>query len=230
MQIHREPHHNIILAHEQTRKEVANLLHGQVQSRLLVLKYWLQDCQDLLKDGLREVVDRLGNARSMLAEVIEEDLSSITRHLYPSVIHFGLPSALNSLADRFQCIFDTKIEVDREITEIEGSVSSGLSNDLRLPLYRVTEEALTNAVMHSEADKVGIRLGLSSDSEVYLTVKDNGRGFDPANVSPGHGLLSMGDYAEALGGRLDLDSAPGQGTTVGIWLPIAGGARELAEV
>lgn len=235
MQELRESRHRIILAHEQTRKEVANLLHAQVQSRLLVLEFWLKDCLELFKDGPEEALERLGNARNILGEIIEQDLRSITRHLYPAIIQIGLPSALNSLAERFHSIFNVEIQVDTEAARIEGSVSSGFDNDLRLTLYRVTEEALTeealtNVARHSQGDKVTICLGFSSDMEIYLTIEDNGRGFDAARVPRGHGLLRMEDLAGALGGRLEVDSAAGQGTTISVFLPIADGVRLLAKV
>lgn len=65
-----ESRQRVILAHEQTRKEVANLLHAQVQSRLLVLGYWLKDCQELLQRAPKDAYERLGNARNMLGEII----------------------------------------------------------------------------------------------------------------------------------------------------------------
>ena len=107
---------HMILTHEQTRKEVANLLHARVQSRLLVLDYWLKDCEDLVT-GPQEVLDQLKNARTTLGEIIQEDLRSITRHLYPSIIHIGLPGALNSLAERFHSIFTVEIDIDHEVRE-----------------------------------------------------------------------------------------------------------------
>ena len=225
----KESRHRILLAHEQTRKAVANLLHAQVQSRLLVLEYWLKDCQELLTDEHPEVLGRLKNARSILGEIIEHDLRSIIRHLYPSIIRIGLPSALNSLAERFQGIFEVTIDIDETISEIESSMSSGLSVELRLSLYRVVEEALTNVAKHSQASKVLICLGFSSDTEIYLTIEDDGRGFIPSEALLGDGHLSMEDYVEALDGRLLVDSTPGQGTKVSAWVPISESERELAE-
>ena len=220
---------HMILAHEQTRKEVANLLHARVQSRLLVLDYWLKDCEDLVT-GPQEVLDRLRNARTTLGEIIQDDLRSITRHLYPSIIHIGLPGALNSLAERFHSIFTMEIDIDHEVREIESSISSGLHMDLRLTLYRVAEEALTNVVKHSQASYVMMRVGISSQREMYLSIQDNGRGFDTDAAATGIGLFSMKDYAETLGGRLEVDSLPSQGTIVRMWLPIPEAARPLVQV
>lgn len=229
MQDPKESHHRLLVAHEQTRKAVANLLHAQVQSRLLVLEYWLKDCQDLLKDDHPDALARLQNARNILGEIIEQDLRYIIRHLYPSIIRIGLPSALNSLAERFHGVFDVEIDIDEAVSEIEGSMSSGLSVDLRLSLYRVVEEALTNVAKHSQASRVQITLGYSSDTEIYLTIQDDGRGFDPSDASPGTGHLSMQDYVEDLDGKLEVESAPGSGTKVKVWVNVPDGVRQLAE-
>ena len=72
--------------------------------------------------------------------------------------------------------------------------------------------------------------GFSSDAEVYVTVHDNGRGFDAEQVKPGNGLLCMEDYAEALSGRLDVDSTPGMGSTISVHIPVSDRIRPLAQV
>ena len=97
----RETSHRIMVAHEQTRKEVAGLIHGRVQSRMLVLGHWLKECQEQAKDGPREVVEGLENVSNLLEEIRDQELRSITRQLYPSIIRTGLPSALNSLSIGF---------------------------------------------------------------------------------------------------------------------------------
>ena len=220
----------VLIRPAQTFYERINLIHAQVQSRLLVLGYWLKDCQELLEGGPPEAIERLGNARNILGEIIEQDLRSITRHLYPSIIRVGLPSALNSLAERFRCLFDVQIDMDGRVAEVEGPTSPGLSDDLRLAVYRVVEEALTNAAKHSKATKTRVFLEISSSEEICLTVQDDGQGFEPREASPGHGHLSMEDYVEAQGGRLEVHSAPGLGTTVRAWIPVSERVQQLAGV
>jgi signal transduction histidine kinase len=92
--------------------------------------------------------------------------------------------------------------------------------------YRVAQEALHNALRHGAPSTVEVRLGVS-DGTVRLEVYDDGRGFDPA-VSSGAGarlgLASMRDRARAAGGRLEVRSAPGGGTTVRLVLPVVADA------
>ena len=104
----------------------------------------------------------------------------------------------------------------------ENQLDTEPSLETRAILYRIFQEAITNVRKHASAHTVSIRL--AEDPGGYrLTIQDDGRGFDPAmaqEASPGHlGLLSMRERAELAGGRLRLESAPGEGTRLEAWLP-----------
>ena len=90
---------------------------------------------------------------------------------------------------------------------------------LKEPLYRVAREALHNTVKHARAGR--IELSLACDAEgIGLEVADDGVGFDPSGAFPGHlGLRSMRERVAALGGTLEIDSAPGRGTRVRARIP-----------
>jgi len=102
--------------------------------------------------------------------------------------------------------------------------------DARLPaereelLFRVAQEALNNVVKHAEARHVHIALSVEAGLAL-LRIADDGRGFDPTSVSPagpgGQGLPGMRERTAAAGGRLELESAPGQGTQLRLTLPLA---------
>jgi len=88
-------------------------------------------------------------------------------------------------------------------------------------LYRVAQEALHNAVKHARAHTLDLSLELG-DAEVGLVVADDGRGFDPRREFPGHlGLQSMRERAAAVGGTLEIQSAPGEGTRLRARFPLA---------
>ena len=216
----RESRYRMVVVHEQTRKEIAGLLHGRVQSRLIVLSHWLKECQDRLKDRPQEAGEKLVNATELLKYIRDQELCSITRQLYPSIIRTGLPSVLRSLADRFHTVFDVQTDVDRKLVEMEDSSGSGLDDQLRPTLYRVAEEALSNAAKYAQAREVKIRTYLSPLFEVVLEVEDDGEGFLPQETPRGQGLLSMEDYLTAFGGKLEVRSSPGMGTTVSASVPI----------
>jgi PAS domain S-box-containing protein len=95
--------------------------------------------------------------------------------------------------------------------------------DLRAILYRIAQEAITNANKHARPSRVDVILA-SDPTGVFVTVRDDGRGFDAATAGepqPGHlGLATMVERAELTGGHCRLTSAPGAGTTVEAWLPL----------
>ena len=215
--------HRIMLVHEQTRKEVAGLLHGRVQSRLVVLGHWLKECRQQLKDGPQEAIETLEKASNLLHEIRDQELRNITRQLYPSIIRTGLPSAFNSLADRFRTMFDVEMEIDQAIVELESPVKLNpkLNESLRLNLYRVAEEALSNAAKHSRAKEAKVSLSLTPSEKFLLVIKDNGLGFEPSGGSQGQGLHSMEDYVTALGGHIEIHSAVGAGTMVVASVPMS---------
>jgi signal transduction histidine kinase len=118
-----------------------------------------------------------------------------------------LHRAARQVADRY----NASIEV-----ELDDSVHA--DDDQRHALIRITREAVSNAIHHGHADRVLVRLAPDGQRR-RLVVQDEGTGFDPATVrrnSTGYGLTSMEERASALRGSFDIDSAPGEGTTVAV--------------
>ena len=93
-----------------------------------------------------------------------------------------------------------------------------------LCLFRVAQEALTNVARHAGTRAAGVTLR-QSDGGLLLAVSDDGVGFDPARPREGRslGLASMRERLHLVGGTLDIESSPGQGTTIVAWVPISGG-------
>jgi len=91
--------------------------------------------------------------------------------------------------------------------------------DVRRHVFLVFKEAANNVVRHSGATKADVDIRVDGSS-MTLTVSDNGRGFDPAQAGDGHGLASMNDRASMMGGRLDVTSHPGGGTTIRLTAPL----------
>jgi signal transduction histidine kinase len=94
-----------------------------------------------------------------------------------------------------------------------------LSRDMEQMLLRCLQEALANVQKHARAGSVTVTLSYMDD-ELMLDIRDDGRGFDAGMRAPGFGLHGMKERAEALGGRLDIESAPGEGTTIAIQVPL----------
>jgi signal transduction histidine kinase len=125
----------------------------------------------------------------------------------------GLLPAIRSLADLLSRVHHIEIEVVcEEDPDLEGRAEH--------EVFRIVQEALTNAVRHSRAAKVTV--SVANGDGLDVTIRDDGQGFEPGarNVRGKRlGLTSMRDRASALGGRLTIDSNPGQGSTVHLEVP-----------
>ena len=101
----------------------------------------------------------------------------------------------------------------------EINITTPLSDELSLAAYRIVQEALTNAVKHSQATQLSVQLSTKPQS-LYVQVLDNGKGFDPSKNTTGFGLRGMKERAIALGGTCQIWSSPGAGCRISVILPL----------
>lgn len=178
--------------------------------------------------GLREKLDSdekavLDGARDTILQVIT-DLRSTAKELRPpTIMDFGLEKAIRSHVEEFkekhpELNIQLALAPDRQL----------LSEDIRLALFRIYQQALMNVVRHAEAKKVSVRFMLDAE-EVTLDIKDDGKGFVvPARwitlTREGHfGLAGAAERVETLGGTFTVESEPGKGTRLHIHIPSKGG-------
>jgi len=164
-------------------------------------------------EGAREgVLEAQETARGSLEEV-----RRIARRLRPEALDdLGLRAALAGHVRELerQGAVEAAFEVDGMLGEMPP--------DVQLVVYRVAQEALSNAVRHSDAEHVDVRLGREGD-EVTLAVSDDGRGFVFDRVGTGLGIGGMRERALLVGGDLQVESRPGAGTSVRLRVPIGNG-------
>ena len=215
----------IVAVQEGVRREIASHLHGRVRGRLLALRGRLQD---LLRgaSGLTETGRVVGDVVNNLDQIIKDEVSVLSRQLYPAILRRGLVSALRSLADQFEAVLAIEIELDEEFVQRERANRDLVPEEVGLAAYRIAEEALTNVVKHSNPTNVSLRLELSAEGALRLTVEDDGQGFEVEGISGGLGLAAMQDHAGAVGGHSVVRSAPDSGTEVTATLPLAGPGAE----
>ena len=211
----------ITAAEEHQRREIAELLHGRVQTSLLVAWHRLGLCESMLDHDPSSARLMIGEVRQQVDHIREREIRQASHLLHPSIIRVGLMPAVRSLAERFQESFETDIEVDNGLTAIDHPAENRIPEDLRLAVYRVLEEALNNIYRHAGAKRVTILLRATADREIHLTIRDDGRGFDPARLRPGLGLSSIEDRVGQAGGVWKISSRAGAGTTLTITLPLS---------
>ena len=210
----------IVQSQEQLRKAVAAQLHGPVQNRLLVATHWLRTAQETMSASDTKSAEHLANAASLIEEINQGDLRAAMGRLHPSLIRVSLQASLRSLGDQFANSF--KVELHQSGDGDDEIWRSGrLPEELRLATYRVAEEALNNVLKHARATVVDIWLENPTDDSIRLTILDDGRGFDLDTTTPGFGVLSMQDYIGAVGGKLDIKTHLGKGTTVVATFPLS---------
>jgi signal transduction histidine kinase len=134
----------------------------------------------------------------------------------PLLDEYGLAAALDWHAQEFSRRTGIQVSVDGEAAE----AVRGLRLEAALALFRIAQEALNNVLKHASAAAVRVEVALGGN-DVVLSVQDDGGGFDVSQAPRGRlGMTTMRERAEAAGGRLEFESAPGRGTRVVATVPI----------
>lgn len=203
------------LAALEERNRLARELHDAIKQQLFGLNLLAGSIRPLLATDPDAARERLQQLSRMTGEALE-DMDAIIQALRPaSLAEQGLAQAMTALVAGWQA--QTGIPVDLQVRQAQ-EIPIGLEQ----ALYRVCQEALSNVARHADAQAVAVVLAYTPDA-VTLTVQDDGLGFDPAGTirADSFGLRSMQERIEGLGGRWELRSSPGAGTTVRAWLPVS---------
>jgi PAS domain S-box-containing protein len=204
---------------QRERRRLAQVLHDHLQQLLVAAKMntsQLQNC--IQQQDFQELLTR--NAE-LLAESIDASRSLAVELSPPVLYESGLGAALEWLARWMHKKHGLTIEVERR-TLIEPD-----SEEIRGLLFEVIRELLFNIVKHANIDRASVRLSRPDETHLQVQVADAGVGFRPAmDVSPesagtGLGLRGIRHRLEALGGRLEIDSAPEWGTRITLLVPLS---------
>jgi signal transduction histidine kinase len=197
-------------------KRIAHALHDEAGQLLAVVHLALADLDRELPAPLH---DQVGDVRVLLDQ-IDEQLRRLSHELRPTILDdLGLVPAIEFLAEGVS-------KRTKQAISVHASLKERLPTSVEITLYRIVQEALTNAGKHSRARNVHIRIDRSG-AHVRCSIRDDGAGFDiPAVLSrrgdTGLGLLGMQERLNAMGGTLHIDSSPGQGTSILINVPLGG--------
>ncbi|MBA2626204.1 MAG: GAF domain-containing protein, partial [Acidimicrobiia bacterium] len=206
----------IVATADAERRKIERNLHDGAQQHLVALAVNLRLTRDIVADD----PESAGEMLEALAESVKEtvaELRSLAHGIYPPLLmDSGIPDALRAAASRSPLQVEVQAEdVGRHPTEVEAAV------------YFCCLEALQNAAKHAVGSSVVVRVWQDA-GDLRFEVADDGPGFDVATKGRGHGFTNMSDRLGAIGGSVQWDSAPGEGTRISGSLPSTVPAEEGA--
>ena len=196
-------------AQEEERARVARDLHDEVNQSLTGLLLRLEAAREAAPP---ELEGELAETKALANQAMRE-LLSLARQLRPTALDdLGLAAAIAGQVEQLG-----RGEIEAELAA-EGDFSD-LADDAQLVVYRVAQEALSNAARHSGAERIAVLLRRREDGGVTLEVADDGRGFAFDESEGGLGIGGMRERALLIGGEVAIESRPGRGTTVRLTVP-----------
>lgn len=204
-----------LTAAEAERKRWARELHDETLQALALLRMTLaagrrkgdtDALQAAVSTALEHIDAQISSLRGLIAEVRPTALDDL-----------GFGAALEAFVERAASLGGS-IELDLELDHEAGRERRRHVPELEAALYRIAQEAITNAVKHAHASRVRVTVR-EADDTVSIRVEDDGTGFDAEATATGFGLIGMRERAELAGGELEVTSSPGHGTVVVARLP-----------
>ncbi len=208
----------LITAQENERKRIANELHDGIGQRLSAIKFSVEDVLRCAEESASaQSLERLHDVVGKIRDSIEE-VRRTSMDLRPSILDdLGLVVTINWFCREFGTMFPW-IAVVKSVTVQE----TALREELKVVIFRITQEAFHNISKHASANRVELSLQVQDD-RLALNINDNGCGFvmdaDVVN-GPSLGLKSMRERAELMGGSFDIQSVCGEGTRISAFWPV----------
>nr|WP_276532459.1 sensor histidine kinase [Cytobacillus horneckiae] len=197
----------IIDVQENERKHLSRELHDGIGQNLYSHLITISRLQSEINHPL------LDQMRDETSEIIEE-LRDLSWQLRPSVLDdLGLIPAIRSYLVRFSDHFNIKVQ-------FASDVSSRLSSDKEIAIYRVIQEGLTNIRKYAETEEASVTIS-EKEAEISVVIVDHGKGFDSQKITRGVGLFSMEERARSTNGKLTIHSVLGKGTKVALSIPLS---------
>lgn len=200
------------MTEERERRLLAQDLHDDLGQLLAVAKIKLTSlAAGALQSDIDQIVDLVGKA--------ETSVRSLTMQLSPPILRtLGFVPALERLVDDIERVYGLKVHIDRECCRRR------LVDEIQAMLYRSVRELLINVARHAQTAEASLTC-LCDRTKLSLVVSDDGCGFDPERVrgaQSGHGSFGLNSICERItniGGEVDIDSSPGNGTTITLTIP-----------
>lgn len=205
----------VLAAQEAERLRIARELHDETAQALTYMLMQLKVAQR--SESSQHVKDTLEELHQLTLKTLE-DIRRLALELRPAALDdLGLVAALEAH------IADYGKRLGIPVSFQTAGMEERLAREVEVVVYRVVQEALTNIAKYAKASQVEVELKRDAGSGLSLRVKDDGKGFDLARLKNsrerGLGLFGMEERVSLVGGRIQWQSAPGQGTEVSVWIP-----------
>lgn len=206
----------VTVAEARERERIANGLHDELGQVLAIVGLRLAEFGQMVEDpSQRELLSEL---RALVAQASHATRCATFELSNPVLQQLGLQAAIESLVPRIELMARVMVSVTGRLPELR------LPPQVEAVVFRAARELLANMAKHSGARQARVHL-MADAQRLLVTVSDDGAGFDAAAPRPGaglqggYGLASADAQMQAIGGRLDIESAPGCGTRATLTLP-----------
>jgi len=200
-----------IQAQEKEKNELGRELHDNINQILATVKIYL----GMAKSGQNVPEDLVGISYEYVNQAMEEIRKLSHSLVTPSLGDISLKEALQELAENINLLEGLQVQllVDEKYNE------QAKDKNKELMLYRIVQEQLNNITKYAKAKEAVISLKIDSDN-LFLSVADNGVGFDTTQKSKGIGLKNISSRVEFYSGNMNIISSPGRGCTLEVYIPM----------
>ena len=197
-------------AQEKERTEIGKELHDNINQHLNTTRLYLEVAKE---KATGEVLQMINLAHNNMAGIINE-IRQLSQSLVPPTLgDLGLAESIQDLCDSLRRSHKFKIKFNRSHFEEDD-----IPGNLRLSLFRIIQEKISNIIRHSGATQISIKLQTDAES-IFLTIIDNGKGFDQQTAKEGLGLNNIRTRVALFNGKMELKTAPGEGCILSVTIP-----------
>lgn len=194
------------LAAHLERQRIAREIHDSLGHSLTALDIQLELAQKLQNRDPLQMIEAINQAKKLTSQCLQ-DVRWAVQNLHREP--FNLKQSLETLISQFQPAFNIRMQIDLP----------NLPLQLSHQLYCILQEGFTNIQKHAFPTEVSL-LGGYDQHHLWIKLQDNGHGFEPATIGKGFGLRNMAERIQLLGGQMQVESSPKQGTNISILIPL----------
>jgi PAS domain S-box-containing protein len=212
-QLQREMTTAVITAQESERSQLGQELHDNVNQVLTTVKLYVE----MMQDGIGDPGKLLSKSVQHLQECITEIRVISKRLSAPTLGNICLTESIKELVESINITQRVNI-----VYHLEGIFRKKITQELHLAIYRIVQEQLNNIVKYADASYATIAI-VQKGTLIYLTIRDDGKGFDATRKQKGIGLNNMRTRAESMGGSFNIQAKPGAGCEIKVCIPLKKG-------